>query len=70
MKTLDKGGFYVRENEVAKDAAFVVAGILRSYYTSEQGRDFTYCITFPNQFTTAYSSFGKRFYADVAIVIQ
>lgn len=57
IKMLQKGEFYIREGDVAKDAAFVISGILRSFYTSDKGNDFTYCITFPNQFTTAYSSF-------------
>lgn len=57
IKSLQKGEFYICEGDVAKDAAFVVTGILRSFYSSDEGKDFTYCITFPNQFTSAYSSF-------------
>lgn len=57
IKNLDKGDFYSREGEVCNNAAFVVSGIFRSFYTSDKGDDFTYCITFPGNFTTAYSSF-------------
>lgn len=57
IKNLNKGDFYIREGEISNDAAFLVSGILRSFYTSDGGDDFTYCITFPGNFTTAYSSF-------------
>ncbi len=57
IKILKKGESYVREGDVAKDAAFVFTGILRCFYISEEGDDFTYCITFPNKFISAYSSF-------------
>jgi CRP-like cAMP-binding protein len=57
VKILSKGDFYSREGDTSNNAAFVVSGILRSFYTSDDGNDFTYCITFPNNFTTAYSSF-------------
>ncbi|WP_236848489.1 Crp/Fnr family transcriptional regulator [Chryseobacterium glaciei] len=37
--------------------AFVLTGIFRSYYISDKGEEITYCITFPNNLVTAYSSF-------------
>jgi CRP-like cAMP-binding protein len=37
--------------------AFVHSGILRNYYVSSKGEEVTYCLTFPNKFITAYSSF-------------
>jgi CRP-like cAMP-binding protein len=57
IKYLKKGEFYIREGETANSAVFVVSGILRSFYTSDKGDEFTYCITFPKTFTSAYSSF-------------
>jgi CRP-like cAMP-binding protein len=57
LKRLSKDEFYIREGDVGKNAAFLVSGILRSFYTSDAGDQFTYCITFPNNFTSAYSSF-------------
>lgn len=56
-RRLDKSDYYVKEGETCKSVTFVLSGILRSYYTSDKGDDITYCITFPNNFMTAYSSF-------------
>ena len=56
-KHLNKSDYYIKEGETCKSVTFVLSGILRSYYTSHNGDDITYCITFPNNFMTAYSSF-------------
>lgn len=56
-KHLDKLEYYIKEGETCNSVTFVVSGILRSYYTSDKGDDITYCITFPNNLMTAYSSF-------------
>lgn len=55
-KTLKKGGFFITEHHICKEIAFIKSGILRSYYTSADAEEYTYCLTFPNQFMTAYSS--------------
>lgn len=54
----------IKKNEVLIEAgstcdwiAFVHSGILRNYYVSSKGEEVTYCLTFPNKFITAYSSF-------------
>lgn len=54
---LKKADYFIREGETCKDVAFVLSGTLRSYYISDKGEEITYCITFPNNFMTAYSSF-------------
>ncbi|WP_194766056.1 Crp/Fnr family transcriptional regulator [Tamlana sp. I1] len=56
-KHLNKNEYYIKEGETCKSVTFVISGILRSYYTSDKDDDMTYCITFPNNFMTAYSSF-------------
>ncbi len=56
-KMLKKSDFFIREGQVCKEAAFIISGLCRSFYVSEQGAEITYCINFPNSFTTAYSSF-------------
>lgn len=53
---LNKSDYYIQEGETCKSVAFVLSGILRSYYSTDKGDDITYCITFPNNFMTAYSS--------------
>ncbi|HKX86020.1 MAG TPA: Crp/Fnr family transcriptional regulator [Flavobacterium sp.] len=56
-KTFKKGEYFIKEGETCKQVAFVLTGSLRSYYTSDKDEEVTYCITFPNNLMTAYSSF-------------
>ncbi len=56
-KDLKKADYFIREGDTCKEVAFVLAGTLRSYYVTEKGEEITYCITFPNNLMTAYSSF-------------
>ena len=56
-KTLAKHDFFVKENERCKEIAFIQSGIFRSYYTSHEGKDSTYCFRFPNDLMASYSSF-------------
>lgn len=56
-KIFKKGEYFIKEGETCKQVAFVLTGSLRSYYTSDKGDEVTYCITFPNNLMTAYSSF-------------
>jgi len=55
-RTLKKGEFFITENKICREVAFIKSGILRSFYTSASAEEYTYCLTFPNQFMTAYSS--------------
>ena len=54
---LNRSDYFIRAGDICKEVAFVLSGTLRSFYISEKGDDFTYCITFPNNLVTAYSSF-------------
>ncbi len=56
-KLLKKSEYFVREGETCKQVGFVLSGTLRTYYTSNKAEEITYCITFPNNLMTAYSSF-------------
>jgi CRP-like cAMP-binding protein len=56
-KTLKKNDYFIQEGETCKEVAFILSGILRSFYLSIKAEDITYCITFPNNLMTAYSSF-------------
>jgi len=56
-RTLKKGELFITENKICKEVAFIKSGVLRSFYTSTSAEEYTYCLTFPNQFMTAYSSF-------------
>ena len=54
---LEKMDYFVRQGEVCKEVAFILKGSLRSYYISDKGEEVTYCLLFPNNFITAYSSY-------------
>jgi CRP-like cAMP-binding protein len=52
-----KNEFFLHEGDRCKEIAFIVSGIFRSYYISDEGKDMTYCFRFPNQLMASYSSF-------------
>jgi CRP-like cAMP-binding protein len=54
---LNKLDYFIREGDVCKEVVFVLSGTLRSFYVSSKGEEITYCITFPQNLMTAYSSF-------------
>lgn len=56
-KNYKKSDYFIKEGEICKQVAFVLSGSLRSYYISDKAEEITYCITFPNNLMTAYSSF-------------
>jgi CRP-like cAMP-binding protein len=39
-ETLKKGSFFIREGEYAHDIAFLEDGIVRAFYTDEEGREY------------------------------
>lgn len=55
-KTLKKGEFFVKAGSTCNEVAFVISGILRSFYYSSNSEEITFCLTFQNSFMTAYSS--------------
>ena len=57
VKKINKLNFFVTEGITCNEVAFLVSGIMRSFYVSDKGEEITYCIMFPNNFITAYSSF-------------
>jgi CRP-like cAMP-binding protein len=56
-RDLNKTDYFIHEGETCKEVAFVLSGTFRSFYISDKGEEITYCITFPNNLMTAYSSF-------------
>ncbi|GAL83223.1 cAMP-binding protein [Sporocytophaga myxococcoides] len=54
---LERGEYFIREGNICNTVAYVDSGILRSFYTTPEGEEMTYCISFQNSFMTAYSSF-------------
>jgi len=57
FRKLNKNDFFIKENQPCNEVAFIVSGIFRSYYTTSNAEDVTYCFRFPNSLMAAYSSF-------------
>lgn len=55
-RTLKKGEFLVKEGVVCKELVYIKTGVVRSYYTTDSGKEITYCISFGNSMMTALSS--------------
>ncbi|SEC94976.1 cAMP-binding domain of CRP or a regulatory subunit of cAMP-dependent protein kinases [Tenacibaculum sp. MAR_2009_124] len=56
-RILEKEDLFIQEGEFCNEIAFVTSGYFHSYYTSKIQEEITYCIVFPNDFVSAYSSF-------------
>ncbi|MGM5631482.1 Crp/Fnr family transcriptional regulator [Apibacter raozihei] len=56
-RQLNKGDYFIREGEINHEIAWIKKGIIRSFYTTEKGDEFTYCILFENTLITALSSY-------------
>lgn len=56
-KRLGRSEYFIKAGGVCSEIAFVASGILRSFYVSDAGEEMTYCLSFPNSFMTAYSSY-------------
>lgn len=56
-RVLTKNSFLVKEGEACEEIAFIESGVFRSFYTSEEGNELTYCFRFPDDLIGAYSAF-------------
>jgi len=56
-KRLKKGDFLIQEGKICDEVVFIKTGILRSFYYSDKAEEITYCLTFPGNVMTAFSSF-------------
>ncbi len=57
LKTIKKGDFFIQEGSICSKVAFIKTGLFRNFISSDEGEEVTYCIGFPNQLLTAYSSY-------------
>jgi len=55
-RLLKKGEFLIQEGKICDEVVFVKSGILRSFYYSDKAEEITYCLTFPDNVMTAFSS--------------
>lgn len=56
-KTLKRGDVFIHHQEIARKVAFIVSGILRSYYITDNGAEITYCFCTERRFSTSFKSF-------------
>lgn len=56
-QSLQKGDFFVEQNKVCQQIAFILKGTLRIYYISDKAEQTTSCFCTENHFTTSYKSF-------------
>jgi len=56
-REIAKNEFFIKEGNAVKEVAYIKSGIFRSYYTSPDGNESTYCFRFPHEMMTAYSAF-------------
>ncbi|WP_299834522.1 Crp/Fnr family transcriptional regulator [uncultured Tenacibaculum sp.] len=57
IKRIKKGGFLAESGKVNTKIGFIKEGILRSFYSSSNDDDITYCFRFAGSFASAYSSY-------------
>jgi len=57
LRRLKKQSLFVQEGQACDEVAYIESGIIRSYYTTPEGADITYCFRFPNELITSYASF-------------
>ncbi|BAP30954.1 putative transcriptional regulator, Crp/Fnr family [Chryseobacterium sp. StRB126] len=55
-KTLKKGQYYIRENQIAKEIGFLNSGILRAFYRSDNGTEYNKHFFLPHCFIGGYAS--------------
>lgn len=54
---LKKGDYFVKEDTICKQIAFINFGILRTFYFNERSEDTTSCFCTENNLTSSYKSF-------------
>lgn len=57
QRKLKKNELFAEEGLRSHEVAFILSGIFRSYYTTAEGNDITYCFRFPGDFLASYSSY-------------
>jgi CRP-like cAMP-binding protein len=57
FRTLKKGDFLLKENQVCNEIVFIEKGILRSFFVNHKGDEITNCFAFENEFMASFASF-------------
>lgn len=59
-REIKKGDFLIQAKYICKEIAFIKSGVLRSYFTDNEGTETINCITFEGEMMAAFSSFIKQ----------
>jgi CRP-like cAMP-binding protein len=54
---LKKGEFFIKQDKVCRQIAFINKGTLRTFYINDKGEETTSCFCTENSLTTSYKSF-------------
>jgi CRP-like cAMP-binding protein len=65
--TLKKGDFFVQKDSICKQIGFISDGIVRIYYTNENGEKTTSGFCSENNLTTSYKSFIQQLPSNLVI---
>jgi hypothetical protein len=57
---LDKNDFFLTENSICSKLGFIITGMCRYYYVTENGDEATRWVSLENEFTTSIASFIKQ----------
>lgn len=57
IRKMKKNEVFLEEGKKSKEVAFINSGIFRSFYSSSEGIDTTYCFCFPGNLMASYSAF-------------
>lgn len=66
--TLEKGEFFIQQNKISKQIAFINSGILRTYYINDKGEEITSCFCTSNNFASSHKSFILQAPSNVAMI--
>ena len=66
--TLEKGEFFIEQNKISKQIAFINDGTLRTYYINDKGEEITSCFCSENNLASSYKSFILQSPSNVAMV--
>jgi CRP-like cAMP-binding protein len=67
IKNLKKGEYFVHQNKICRQIAFINKGSLKTYYINHKSDEVTSCFCGEHCFVTSYKSFIKQVPSELAI---
>ena len=66
--TLKKGDFFIEQNQISTQIAFISSGMLRTYYINDKGEQITSCFCVENNLAASYKSFITQLPSKLSII--